>query len=194
MAEEAKKVTTLDVIIGFASFIPFLGVFLGLAAFIIGFIKASVGGWKVALLGLAGLLVNAGIIVVTLRALPEKFDQHMTQAYGMVAQEKLKKNVMALEYYKQVNGRYPKDLSEMAPKGQSMEDFRAAADLYDFSGGKPVPGSPLAFYQYELSGDGTTYRLFGVGADKVPGTSDDVFPVLTEEEMRSTGYRKAPSH
>jgi predicted PurR-regulated permease PerM len=59
MAEEAKKVTTLDVIIGFASFIPFLGVFLGLAAFIIGFIKASVGGLEGGPLGVGGLLVNA---------------------------------------------------------------------------------------------------------------------------------------
>jgi hypothetical protein len=44
-------------------------------------------------------------------------------------------------------------------------------------------------YQYELSPDGRTYTVYGVGADGQPGTADDVYPGLGA----GTGQRRPDS-
>jgi hypothetical protein len=84
----------------------------------------------------------------------------------------------------------PKDLSEMAPKARAWKiSGRPPTSMIAAAASPPgVPG----LYQYELRG-WDDLSFVRVGADKVPGTSMMSVPVLTEEEMRSTGYRKAPS-
>ncbi|HJT25034.1 MAG TPA: hypothetical protein VJ873_10680, partial [bacterium] len=56
MAKEEPKVTILEYVLGFCSFIPLMGVLLGIISIVFGALKFKSGGWKVVLLGVGGIL------------------------------------------------------------------------------------------------------------------------------------------
>jgi hypothetical protein len=86
---------------------------------------------------------------------------------------------MAIEYYKEVHGSYPSKLDDL--------DRSDTAFLYDTSFG--LKGALIKkFHQYQLLPDGLHYTLFDVGPDKVPGTADDLYPVILDDEASHIGY------
>jgi len=148
--------------------------------------KFKNSGWKLIALGVGGILLTM-ILSVSLWTYLLGNGAGKGEIYVKMAGKNLKTCVMALEFHKRMKGRYPATLREIAPftPGQA----RSEVDIYDVSAGL---GSVVKMqtYQYELASDGSSYRLYGVGPDGKAGTTDDVFPELTEDEMRAVGYRK----
>jgi hypothetical protein len=153
---------------------------------ILGSIRFKVGGWKLILMGVGGILLSAGLYGLLMsQMIGGKFGNG--DAFVTIAQKNLRQDVMALEFFKQVHGKYPQSLEELSPKVPGK--FKHDVDVMDCSAGM-AGMKKLQNYQYELAPDGLTYHLFGVGKDGLPNTADDVFPEVSQEEMDHVGYRK----
>jgi hypothetical protein len=186
MKASEKQITVLEYVIGFASFIPVLGVLLGLVSVVLGSLRFKVGGWKLILLGVGGIFFTVVFYGVLFNYF-FKSELGKTEIYQKIALQNLRQTVMTLEFYKQVHGKYPdhlEDLFEKKPYASHGETY-----LYDSSGGFATVAK-LQLHQYELSSDGQSYHLFDVGSDGQPNTADDIFPELSQEEMDHIGYRK----
>jgi hypothetical protein len=185
MSDSEKKITVLEYILGAGSFIPVIGVLLGLVSIILGSIKFKVGGWKLILMGVFGIFFTVALFGAVFVHYKDKMNGG--EVFTDLARKNLRQDVMALEFFKQVHGNYPQKLDELTPKtpGQYKHDV----DVYDCSAGLGAVAK-LQTYQYELMPDGLTYHLFGVGKDGKPDTSDDVFPEVSADETAHIGYRK----
>jgi hypothetical protein len=189
-SKEIKKESLgcLPYAIGGASFIPLVGVPLGIIAIIWGIIKRKKGGIKLALLGAGGISFSI-ILYGTLfyKGFIEKGGVYDELKVKM-AQTQLTDLVKQIEYYKIQNGKYPKDLSVFEPE-EGKESFIFIYEPFiEFRDASSTP-----FY-YELTNEGNKYLLFSRGPDRTPFTEDDIFPVLTDEEIMKIGYKKAENN
>ena len=89
-----------------------------------------------------------------------------------------------IESYHKDTGAYPARLAIFGQLPYSL----MMVNISDFSGG--VFRRPRE-YQYELSPDGRRYTLYGVGADRQPGTADDVYPGVGAAPQRRTDKMEA---
>ena len=181
MARQKEKISALEYGIGASSFIPGLGVFIGVGTIILGALKFKAGGVKLIVLGVAGILFSVVVGIVVYRqfsgkVVPESIHRSLAQDY-------LKQSLMAIEYYKVVHGVYP-DKLDLLQSGSHHNSF-----IYDFTGGR-LMGQPLKLSQYEVQPGGNSYVLFDVGPDGVSGTADDIFPEILAEEVGHIGYIK----
>lgn len=159
-----------SIILGLISFIPLLGVLLGVLAIILGAIallnikNSGVGGKKLAIggiiLGILGILFTVilyGSIIYFFRT---KQDGPLSRQKIEGTQKMLVQDAAYLELYKKKFEKYPTSLEEL------------------FQAGYQVIGAD--FYQqrtyYKVSNDGQSYELRSLGADGVYGTSDDILP------------------
>ena len=92
----------------------------------------------------------------------------MRDAQEAAASGDLTRLVVELEAYHGRIGRYPTSLQELV--GWPIP--KRAININDFSAGL-LRQRP---YQYHPARDGQTYRLFAVGPDGKPETSDDIYP------------------
>lgn len=169
-------------VVGGLSLFPLLGFVCGLISIILGIGYWKRKGWRLLALGLAGILFSASIY-------GSLWYFGFVQRGGIyddlraeITQDNLTELVTALEYYKIQNGEYP----------ETLHDLRAVSstplNIFDMSA-SVVGKQPFVFFKYRLVEDGAAYYLYSVGVDLKPYTEDDIFPEITEEEMKNIGFR-----
>jgi len=112
--DKEKRISVPEYLVGFASFIPFLGVLFGLASLVLGAMKFKNSGWKLIALGVGGILLTM-ILSVSLWTYLLGNGAGKGEIYVKMAGKNLKTCVMALEFHKRMKGRYPATLREIAP-------------------------------------------------------------------------------
>ena len=160
-----------SLVLGLVSFIPLIGVPLGILAIILGIIglnkikKMGLGGKKMAI---AGIILGILGIIFTVILYGSLFYFGFVSKTGpfaelktQVSQQILTQNAGALELYKKQNGRYPENLDQATKAGFTI----FPSDHY------------LKPFFYKASADGQSYELRSLGADGEYGSSDDIFPV-----------------
>jgi len=88
----------------------------------------------------------------------------------------LRDTVLSIEKYRLVFGFYP----------NSIEEFRAGDFYSDPASGKCEQRTD---FHYALSKDKSTYYIFSKGKDCIEFTNDDIYPHLSEKEMKNIGLR-----
>jgi hypothetical protein len=171
--------------IGGASFIPLIGVPLGVFAIILGLVKLKQGGWKVAILGALGISLTVALYGTLFYQGFIKRGGMFDELRGQMSGQMLVSVVKEIEFYKVQNGEYPRNLKDVEPKGKPQ----GFVSIYDPSQMRLGDQKPKPFH-YALVNGGTNYHLLSVGADGVPYTEDDVHPVLDQSQMKSIGYVK----
>jgi hypothetical protein len=171
--------------IGGASFIPLLGVPFGLVAIVWGLVKLKQGGWKVAILGAMGICFTVVLYSTLIYQGFVKRGGIYDELRGQMAEQMLVAVVKEIEFYKVQNGKYPESLKDVEPKGKPQ----GFVSIYDPSQMR-LGNKELKLFHYALVNGGANYHLLSVGADGVPYTEDDVYPVLDESQLKSIGYLK----
>ncbi|HEV8357696.1 MAG TPA: type II secretion system protein GspG [Gemmatimonadales bacterium] len=108
--------------------------------------------------------------------------QVINQALAEVARKDLVRLVRALEDYRAAKGAYPSSLTALAHRDLGSRSLQ----VYDQAAGV-IHG--LRLYQYRVATDGMSFDLYSVGPDRIPGTEDDIRPVLPESLAAHSGYR-----
>jgi hypothetical protein len=175
--------------IGGFSFIPLLGVPLGLFAIVWGLIKLKHGGWKVAILGAMGISFTIALYGTIFYQGFVKRDGIFAGPRRQMAEQMLVSVIKEVEFYKLQNGEYPQSLKDVEPKGKPQ----GLVSIYDPSQVWLGNKAPTLFY-YELTDGGANYYLFSVGSDGMPFTEDDVYPALDKTQMKSVGYIRPANH
>ncbi|GEM_PF-5806073 len=159
-----------SLILGIISFVPLVGVLLGIIAIVLGAIglsnikKQNLGGMGLAkagiVLGVLGIcftvLLYGSIFYFGFVSKSGPFDSVKKQ----MSQQILMQDSGMLELYKKKYGKYPQNLEEAKKAGFQFY----GSDHYM----KP-------FY-YKISEDGQSYELRNLGPDGVYGTADDILP------------------
>jgi len=186
MANEEPKVSWVEYIFGFCSFIPLVGVFLGIISIVLGALKFKAGGWKVVLLGIGGILFTVCLYGAMFLFMFTGKNNMMNDMWQQMTKANLRQCVMALEFYHQVHGEYPAKLEDL-PSAKFAPG--STVNFLDQSGGFESHLGTQLFY-YERTTDGTGYYLLGRGEDGVPFTADDLLPDLSPDEQAHSGFRK----
>jgi hypothetical protein len=159
---------------GCASFVPLLGIFIGVIAIAIGLTSRKKGGKVLALMGAGGIafsvLLYGSLFYFGFVQRGGVYDGLRAQ----MAQSTIDTLVPQIEFYRLQHGTYPASLDALRKEasGQSM--------LMTFD---PSTIIPRPFY-YERVGD-DHYYLRGVGPDGKAFTADDLIPTVDT----STGGR-----
>lgn len=153
------------------SFIPLIGVPLGLAAIIWGLISNRRGAKIVALLGLGGILCTVAIYGSLFYFGFHQRGGIYDDLRGQMATSEMNQLVPYIELYKQQNGHYPAKLEDIQP----LIPPNTAVMITDPTDLKMSADGPRSFF-YEPSGD-DHYLLRGVGVDGQAFTADDILPV-----------------
>ena len=173
MEQKLQKsgVAITSLILGIISFIPLVGVLIGLLAIILGVIslkqikKLGLGGKKMAtfgiVLGILGILFTIAIYSFLFYFGFVSNKGPWAELKPQVSQQILTQDAGALELYKKIYGHYPENLDEALKAGYTI--FKN--DHY------------LKPFFYQVSEDGQNYELRSLGADGEYGTEDDIFPL-----------------
>ena len=159
-----------SIVLGAVSFIPLVGLLLGLMAIVFGIIaklQIKKGLCSGKALSTIGIILGVLGILVTVAMYGSLF------YFGFVAKggpfEEPKKQLSAqlltqdaglVELYKSKTGKYPASLDELSKAGYQVWP----SDHY------------LKAFYYEVSADGSNYDLRSFGPDGEYGTEDDIFP------------------
>ncbi|MCP1375821.1 hypothetical protein [Dyella lutea] len=164
-----------------ASFIPLLGVPVGLAAILVGLASRRPGGRRVAWIGAAGIafsvLLYGGLFYFGFVQRGGVYD-HLR---ARLAQAELNDLVPRIEFYRLQHGRYPEDLDALRGEGGGLNPVM----IMD-----PSTVSPRAFF-YRRVGD-RHYYLRGLGPDGEPFTADDLVPTLAPTSGSNIGLLLDP--
>lgn len=157
--------------------IPFAGLFFAFYYLIRGIVNFSMDDFTAGFIGLVfGVLVALSI---------DKFISNTTlfkEKENVIAKELLSDLVRNLEAYKNENGAYPVAL-------QYLTYFNAHAPIKD-----PISRSGDRYRnQFNYILRDSIYVVFSSGQDRVPFTSDDLFPEIDTVYM-SSGYRDRIYH
>jgi hypothetical protein len=168
-----KEITIFEYFLfGFASLVPILGFFVVFFSIIFGIVKYRIGGWKLILMGVAGILLTHYLFPIVLA---RDTEQHLHRC------------VADIEFYKQVHGHYPNAIEDLleGKKGFDDDRFLIRDESQRVGFFKKCPP-----YFYQLMPDGKGYYLLSVGPDGQPFTADDRYPGLTSEEEKNSGFHK----
>ena len=184
MANEDKtsgtgKLQSGAFVLGGLSFIPLLGVPLGIAAIIWGFATKKIGGRKLALIGLGGILSSVllygGLFYFGFVQRGGIYDSLRER----LAQSMLTSLVPAIEYYKILHGEYPPDLDTLR-KSLPKNSFIFVSDPTDVRFGQPKN-----FYYERVGND--HYYLRSIGLDGESFTADDILPEVDQATAKNLG-------
>ena len=175
-----KELSASDYGVGISSFIPVIGIALGLAGITIGSIKLRMGGWKLILLSVCGITTGTLFCLFVFHGIFGNADRN-----AKISQRKLKQTIVAIEFYRQAHGKYPGALENLEEKVGNISSSETY--LLDVSGSFKLVSS-RQLHQYELLPDGKHYYLFDLGMDGLRGTADDIYPDVLSPEFISVGY------
>jgi hypothetical protein len=178
-AEPNQKQSWPLYVVAGLSFVPFLGILFGGAGATWGFISSRRNAVKAAMVAMAGALLNmVFIVVVALAAVPDATDHKVGTE---LAQRELLQLVVAIDKFHGEGHPYPVSLDALRRQLGPLHPI----PLLDQSAGI----FRFQTFQYHVAPDGESYDVFGAGADKKPGTADDVRPKLPDSLQEHTGYR-----
>jgi hypothetical protein len=185
MAKAKNKISAGEYIIGFCSFIPLMGILLGLVSIVLGALRFRNGGGKLIALGASGILFSAAIYAaIFFTVLKGNLFKH-NSGFSSLTKQNLKSALMAVEFYKLVHGQYPDNLEDMTDKNNPVGHLMCIYDMSSFT-----PGKKLTPFYYQLTPNKRHYYLLSVGPDGLPFTADDVDPDLFPNEQAHVGYLK----
>ena len=164
-----EKITTSDYAICFLSFIPLIGVILGIISIILGFSKKSRLLIIVGFLGITSTVVLYGSLFYWGFKSENSYDN-----WNVFTENNLNKTFIYIEFYKTQNGEYPDSLGCL----RQYDVFLQLTDTPNFID-----------FHYQKSSD-STYSLLGVGKDKNVFTDDDLYPTLAENSLKQNGLIK----
>ena len=176
-----KRIGCLPYALGGASFIPLLGVPVGIAAIVIGIIKRKVGGWKLIVLGSLGILLTIGLYGTLFYQGFVKRGGIYDELRGELTKNSLAILVKEIEFYKLNKGSYPESLNDL-----ETDPSKGFVSIYDTSSVKIGMKEPKLFTYEKI--DENSYYLSSDGIDGIPGTADDIFPAVDPSE--NIGYKK----
>jgi len=150
---------------GCASFVPLLGVIVGIIAIAVGMTTRRRGGRLLALLGAGGIafsvVLYGGLFYFGFMQRGGVYDGLRAQ----MAQSTIDELVPQIEFYRMEHGAYPASLKDLRSSAQSM------VMIFD-----PSSIAPRPFYYERVGSD--HYYLRGVGPDGKPFTADDLVPAV----------------
>ena len=159
-----------SLVLGIISFIPLIGLLLGLLAIIFGIIslvqikKRKLSGKGLAItgivLGVLGMLFTVFIYGSLYYLVFVAEDGPFLEGKIMASKQILTQDAGLIELYKQKYGRYPSSLEEAIEKEYTI----FGSDHF------------LKPFYYNVSEDGQSYVLKSAGSDKEYNTEDDIFP------------------
>jgi hypothetical protein len=173
--ETQKKLSWFHYVVAFLSFVPLLGVLIGLVCMVFGITRRKQGGLVMTAIGAAGITVTFSIYGYLFKQMSNPTGGFIIAQTKMLSEHQLPDFVKKIEYYKILNGHYPKRLEEL---GDDVAGFV-----------KLQSGNSLGDYYYQLSDDGTHYFLLVTGPDKLPFTEDDILPSIKEEAAAKIGLQ-----
>ena len=169
MNDKKEKLGAFPFVIGGLSFIPGLGILFGVISITWGLATNKARGKLLALIGGGGILLN--IILYS-----SLFYRGFIKRGGVydnlrveLAKSSITELVLAIEFYKVQNGKYPESLEilrKSLPKNSTVFVF----DPTDVQIVRKT-----RYFHYELV-DNQHYYLLGVGPDGQPFTRDDILP------------------
>lgn len=164
--------------LGIISFLPLVGAIFGLIFLLIGIVKYK--SKKIILISVIGILISVLLTFAVYKSFinfTEQMNKDLEPALELFSQFGLKSIVKEIEIYKIKNGQYPDSLEQLE-LDNSMIDIN---DLFLPAADKTKGGK----YFYQKVDD--RYYLFSVGLDKIPNTTDDINPKLSETEIKKYG-------
>lgn len=177
----AARLGPFPYVVSCFSFIPLLGVLIGLLSIVYGATKWNRGGGWLVAIGSAGIgftiLLYGGLFYYANNPSsgPLKRPSEDLSRQGMV------EIIRSVELHKVAHGRYPDSLPEITGLG--------AAFAHDPIGGILHPGGR----RYAYRNLDSIYWLFSKGHDGIEGTSDDIFPD-SGQIIGKVGLRLPPRH
>ncbi|REK52745.1 MAG: DUF4190 domain-containing protein [Bacteroidetes bacterium] len=169
--KQAPGLSTTSFVLGIISFIPLVGVLLGVLAIIFGGIalrtikKENIPAGKKR--SIIGIVLGALGIAFTFAVYGSLFyfgfvaeNGPFAEMRGELSEQMLTQDAGLLELYKNKHGVYPGSYDELREDGFQAMGF----DHY------------MNEFHYEVSEDGLSYELRSLGQDGEYGTEDDVFP------------------
>ena len=167
MGKQKEKLGVFPYVVGGISYIPLIGVPIGVITIIYGVITRKRGGMLLALIGAGGIaftiLIYSGLFYFGFVQRGGIFDKLKIE----LAETTITSLVRDIEFYKTQNGAYPTSLKAL---------LASFPDTYVFDPTQVKVGNKQQrFFYYHLVGD-AHYYLLGVGADGEAFTSDDIYP------------------
>jgi len=159
------------------SFIPLIGVFIGLIVILFG----AIGMYKnkiLIIIGSSGILFSiilySSIFYFGFKHRGGTFDDLTVQ----MAESQLTDIVKELEYYKIQHNIYPDSLNYLVTKNSFVFIYDPILQKIDMKNKNPL-------YYYQVCDSG--YYLFSVGFDGKPFTNDDILPKISCEAATKIG-------
>lgn len=181
--KEAKHGTGAFVLAG-VSFIPLIGVFAGIICIINALVSRKTNSKLLGGLGFSGIIVS---IILYGVVLPNMFNSvNFSKQFEPHAVSAMTSLVRHVEYYKLQNNRYPNSMEEL------RSNLKEGEMVFSFDVSGPISmGQRQRDFHYEVINDGTNYLLFGIGADAVPFTEDDIYPLIDANKDKNIGWLKS---
>jgi hypothetical protein len=185
----AEKLGTFPFVVGGMSFIPLIGVVIGVAVVVWGLVTKKTGGKRLAAVGMGGIaftvLLYGSLFYFGFSQRGGVADDQRTE----LARISMASLIPQIEFYKLQTGKCPESL-EVLRKSLPKESFVSVFDPSFVE-----LGSPQRYFFYERVGE-DHYYLRGLGADGRAFTADDVLPQISSLPGAKLGLlleRKADS-
>lgn len=179
MESATKRFSTLSYFLfALLCMVPLVGAIAGVVFIIIG---ASNRDKILIGTGIGGVLIT-GVVYGTLFYLSFSRDTSLSRAWDSFASAHLNAAIREVEFYKQINGRYPDNLDEVRSMDTANTTF-----VFDPSKGKGMSMVDTKEFYYSKQDSG--YYLFSTGYDNTPFTEDDIYPAFSDDILSKTGFR-----
>ena len=157
---------------GWFGLIPLIGGIVGIGLIFLGVFKYR--DRKLTTIGFAALAFT--ILIYSSIYYYFNYSQAAKKSFSSFAQPAMDNLIKNIEFYKTEHGGYPDSLIHLLKEDKFVQIF------------DPIPGQPKPnnseFYYKRLD---TTYYLFSAGIDRIPFTSDDIFPSQNFFNRSKTG-------
>jgi hypothetical protein len=168
--KQGRPLTWFHYIMGAASFIPLLGVLVGILSILWGFQNRRVGGLRILSLGIAGIcstILLYGGIAYHSKNMRES--GQLDKWYTEIALKNLNTTTQLIEQYKLQHGHYPSSLLDLEKENI---DSHVIMDIFVTLRHE----KSLEPFYYSIENNGNNYYLLSVGTDLIPFTKDDIVP------------------
>lgn len=161
---------------GWLGLIPLVGAFVGIWLIIEGIFKYR--NKKLTIIGIACIMFT--VFVYSSMFYYFKYSVQFRKDYASFSKDYLTSLVKDVEFYKSQKGFYPDSLEELVFTDKMVMIY----DPILFGGNGPNNGK---FYYKKI---GERYTVFSCGIDRIPNTSDDIFPSLSNLDTTRIGFIK----
>jgi len=174
---KVKQENKAPYLLGILCLIPLVGFFVGIALILYGIFK-----YKDKLLiaiGIGGVLVTIGVYAFFFYNI--KNGKNAGRAFATIAQTQLNNLINQVELYKIKEGTYPDSIQQLV-KLDSM------INIYDPLLTRKMNTELKTTFEYKKEKE--HYTLFSVGMDGIPGSKDDIYPIVSESDTMQYGWVK----